>query len=64
VTEHYFGETEFGLPSPQLHWDELGLRLLAVRFAAETGDNWLTTIEGAMSRFLAQQQLQIDAVTP
>lgn len=61
---NYFGETEFGLPSPQLHWGEVGLRLLAARFEAETGDNWLTTYEGAMSRFLAQQQLQIDAVNP
>lgn len=59
----YFGETEFGLPSPQLQWGEVGLRLLAARFAAETGDNWLTTYEGALSLFLAQQQLRSDAET-
>ena len=60
----YFGETRFGLPSPQVHWGEAGLRLLAARFEAETGDNWLTTYEGALSLFLAQQQVKIDADTP
>ena len=55
---NYFGETEFGLPSPQIHWGEAGLRVLAARFEQETGDNWLTTYESALSRFLAQRQLK------
>ncbi|HRJ45010.1 MAG: hypothetical protein KJZ86_14635 [Caldilineaceae bacterium] len=54
----YFGENDFGLPSPQAHWGEVGLRQLAARFGKETGVDWLTVYESAIARFFAQQQLQ------
>ena len=55
---NYFGERTFELPPPDVHWGEMGLRLLAARLEKETGDNWLATYEGAFSRFLMQLQLQ------
>lgn len=55
---NYFGENDFGLSSPQIHWGEAGLRQLAARFEKETHVDWLSVYESAISRFLAQQQLQ------
>ena len=55
---NYFGEPDFALPSPQVHWGEAGLRALAARFEQETGANWLSTYESAFSNFLAHRQLK------
>ena len=58
---NYFGETDFGLPPPHVHWGEAGLRALAARMEQETGANWLSSYESACSRFMAQLQLQSDS---
>src|SRR5687767_5029469 len=48
----YFGQSEWNLPAPTEHYGEAGLRCLAEHFRAETGDNWLSTYQTAMSLFL------------
>jgi len=53
---NYFGENEFGLPSPRLHWGESGLRRLATLFERETGVEWLSVYESAIARFFMQQE--------
>jgi hypothetical protein len=55
----YFGQSEWQLPPPTVHYSEAGLRLLANHFQARTGDNWLNTYETAVSLFL--QQLMLEA---
>ncbi|MGB0386149.1 MAG: hypothetical protein ACPGWR_15180 [Ardenticatenaceae bacterium] len=56
----YFGQAEFGLPHPNEHFGELGLRVLANFFTEKTGDNWLSTYESVMSLTLAQLEMEID----
>jgi hypothetical protein len=54
----YFGQSEWQLPPPTVHYGEAGLRLLAHHFQARTGDNWLNTYETAVSLF--RQQLMLE----
>lgn len=53
-----FGQAEFNLPAPDVHFGEAGLRELAKRFEAETGYDWLSVYESAISLFLAQLRLE------
>lgn len=55
----YFGQSEWQLPPPTVHYGEAGLRLLANHFQIRTGDNWLNTYETAVSLLL--QQLMLEA---
>ena len=54
----YFGQSEWGLPAPQEHHGEAGLRLLAEHFRARTGDNWLSMYQTTISLFLNQLRLE------
>jgi len=54
----YFGQQEFGLPHPNDHFGEAGLRVLAQLFREKTGYNWLSTYDSAISLFLAQLRLE------
>lgn len=56
----YFGHSEWGLPAPEEHYGEAGLRLLAEHFEARTGDNWLSMYQKAISLFLNQLRLEAD----
>jgi hypothetical protein len=56
----FFGQSEWNLPAPTEHYGEAGLRSLAEHFRAETGDNWLSTYQTAMSVFLHQLRLEAD----
>ena len=56
----YFGQQEFGLPHPNDHFGELGLRVLADLFRQKTGYNWLSTYESVISLFLIQLELEYD----
>ena len=56
----YFGQPEFGLPHPNEHCGELGLRVLAHFFSEKTGYNWLSTYNSAISLTLAQLELEYD----
>ncbi|MGH2541379.1 MAG: hypothetical protein ACRDIB_01195 [Ardenticatenaceae bacterium] len=53
----YFGESDFGLPTPEEHFGEAGLRALANLFKKRTGADWLTVYQSAMSLFLGQLRL-------
>jgi hypothetical protein len=53
----YFAQIEWGLPAPDEHFGEAGLRALAQRFQEQSGDNWLATYESAIALFLRQQRL-------
>ncbi len=55
----YFGQAEFCLPAPDLHFGEAGLRALAALFQAKTGYDWLTTYHSAISLLLAQLSLEM-----
>ena len=57
LPEH-FGQQEFGLPHPNDHFGEAGLRALAQLFREKTGYNWLSTYDSAISLFLAQLRLE------
>lgn len=59
ILPDYYGESMFQLPSPQYHFGEAGLRQLATHFQRETGMDWLTTYEAAVTNFLAQQSLAV-----
>jgi hypothetical protein len=50
---NYFGMELWNLPAPDVHSGEAGLRDLAQRMTEETGDNWLSTYESALSLLLA-----------
>lgn len=50
----YFGQTEFGLPSPDLYFGEAGLRALATLFQRKTGYEWLAVYHAAISLLFAQ----------
>lgn len=54
----YFGQSEWGLPAPEEHYGEAGLRLLAEHFRAITGDNWLSMYQATLSLFLNQLRLE------
>lgn len=56
----YFGQSEWNLPAPTVHYGEAGLRVLAARFKAETGYSWLGVYEAAMALFLSQLHLAAD----
>jgi hypothetical protein len=60
ILPDYFGQSEWGLPAPTDHYGEAGLRALAEHFQAQTGDNWLSTYQAAISLFLNQLRLQAD----
>jgi hypothetical protein len=57
----YFGRLYFGLPEPQEDFGEAGLRALAERFNAETGEDWLSVYEGVMHLVLEQLRLEAEA---
>jgi hypothetical protein len=54
----HFGQSEFGLPSPDEYFGEAGLRALADHFQQKTGYEWLSAYQTIMSLFL--QQLSLD----
>lgn len=54
----YYGQNEFGLPSPDVYWGEAGLRALAALFQEKTGYDWLTAYHTAISLLLAQLSLE------
>ena len=56
----YFGQSEWGLPAPEEHYGEAGLRLLAKHFRDRTGDNWLSMYQKAITLFLNQLRLEAD----
>jgi hypothetical protein len=53
----YFGQREFGLPAPNEHFGEAGLRALAALFQEKTGYDWLSTYHAAIAHLLAQLSL-------
>jgi hypothetical protein len=57
---NYFGESEWGLPAPTVHYGDAGLRVLAEYFQSKTGDNWLSSYQTAMALFLSQLRLKAD----
>ena len=50
----YFGQSEFGLPAPDLYFGEAGLHALAALFQKKTGYEWLTAYRAAISLLLIQ----------
>ncbi len=48
----YFGQRLWDLPGPSVHYGEAGLRDLAAHMTEETGDNWLSTYQSALSLLL------------
>ncbi len=50
----YFGQSEFGLPAPDLHFGEAGLRALAALFQEKTGYERLTAYHAAIALLFAQ----------
>lgn len=57
----YFGQSEFGLPAPDDHFGEAGLRALAALFEEKTGYDWLSTYHAAIALLLAQLSLAENA---
>lgn len=53
----YFGQREFGLPAPDDHFGEAGLRALAALFQEKTGYDWLSAYHVAIAHLLAQLSL-------
>lgn len=60
----YFGQQGFGLPAPDLHFGETGLRALAALFEAQTGYDWLSTYHAAIALLLTQLSLAQNAHDP
>lgn len=58
---NYFGQSFFGLPSPDEEFGEAGLRALAQNFKTRTGDEWLSAYQAVMDLLLAQLGLEADA---
>jgi hypothetical protein len=54
---NHFGESEWNLPSPDEHFGEAGLRILAEKLRTETGVNWLSAYKSIISLFLYQLRL-------
>ena len=49
---NYYGQADWQLPPPSAHFGEAGLRALAEQMQAETGDNWLSSYQNALSLLL------------
>ncbi len=49
---NYYGQADWQLPPPSAHFGEAGLRALAEQMQAETGDNWLSSYQSALSLLL------------
>jgi len=60
----YFGERVFGLPDPNDHFGESGLRALANRFKEKTGYEWLSAYHSAMALLLDQLRLECRSEQP
>ena len=58
VLPDLFGQSEWLLPHPDLHFGELGLLALARMFQQKSGDNWLATYRGVIDTFLKTTQRQ------
>lgn len=56
----HFGESEWGLPSPDEHFGEAGLRVLGEKLRKLTGFNWLNTYQTVMSKYLKQLRMRFD----
>ncbi len=48
----YYGQALWNLPAPNVHFGEAGLRDLAYQMSVETGNNWLSSYESAVSLLL------------
>ena len=59
VLPDYFGQPEWGLPSPSEHFGEAGLRVLAEQHRAKTGFNWLNSYHTIISHYLNQLRLKV-----
>ncbi len=55
---NYFGQTDFNLPAPDVHFGEAGLYALADLFEEKTGYTWITVYKSAMSLLLDQLYLE------
>lgn len=55
----YFGQKRFTLPAPAEHFGEAGLRALAAHFQQQTGHDWLTVYESAITLFLTQLEFEV-----
>ncbi len=59
----YFGQSVWNLPHPDGHCGEASLRDLAAIMEAETGINWLSTYQSALSLlmvYLQQEAAHVD----
>jgi hypothetical protein len=54
----FYGQTIYGLPSPDDRFGESGLRALAAQFAQETGFEWLSVYTAAIDLLLRQLSLE------
>lgn len=54
----FFGQTIYGLPSPDDQFGESGLRALAAQFTQRTGFEWLSVYTAAVDLLLRQLSLE------
>ena len=54
----YYGQAVWQLPPPSVHFGEAGLRELASQMQAQSGFNWISSYENAISHLLTYLRLE------